>query len=82
MLEWKKDKNLKDEVYVGIAGFGSRFIFSVGGLVVVVIDVVGVDFDSGDNRFKSVRVGGGILDIGDDTPSEMISILIGRPKVK
>ena len=60
--------------YVGVAASGSRFILSVSDLVVVVSV-----FDAGDNRFKSVRVGGGTPEIGDDTPSEMISILIGRP---
>ena len=51
-------------------------MFSVSDLVVV------VKVFAGDNRFKSVRVGGGTTrEIGDDgTPSEMISILIGRPR--
>ena len=47
-------------------------MFSVSGFVVA-------NAFAGDNRFKSVRVGGGAGEIGDDTPSEMISILIGRP---
>ena len=44
---------------------------SVSGLDVAVF--------AGDNRFKSVGAGGGPRGIGDDTPSEIISILIGRP---
>jgi hypothetical protein len=38
--------------YVGIAGPGPRLIFPVGGFVFV-------NAFAGDNRFKSVRVGGG-----------------------
>jgi len=62
--------NITERGPVGVAGLGSGCIFSVSGLVVSVF--------AGDNRFKSVRVGGGTRRIGDDTPSEMISILIGR----
>ena len=58
--------------YVGVAGLGPRLIISVGGFVAV-------NAFAGDNRFKSVRVGGGALEIGDGTPSVIISILIGRP---
>jgi hypothetical protein len=67
---------MKDRLrgYVGIVGSGLRFISSASGLVVVVSG-----FDTGDNRFKSVRVGGGTPEICDDAPSVMISILIGRP---
>ena len=58
--------------YVGVEGLSPELMFSVSGTAAVSVF-------AGDNRFKSVGVGGGPRGTGDNTPSEMISILIGRP---
>ena len=66
---------MKEKGYVGVAGLGPEFEESVSDFVVGVF----AGGNAGANRFKSVRVGGGLGVGDDDTPSEIISILIGRP---